>query len=476
MVRWQNKDWVNRMNIRLDYSQMMAEFIGGDRGITKTEIDELTPRVKKIAKDINEKRGGGELGFYKLPYNIPAADQVLELVDTLGQRCDDLVVLGIGGSALGGIALFHSLCHPLHNLLPKVKRGVPRAFFLDNVDPVTCQAVLDKVNPEKTIFVVITKSGSTVETISQFLVVRRLLEDKLGKAAVAEHLVVITDDKPNTLRDLAQDTGYPVLSVPANVGGRYSVLSPVGLFPAAILGIDILELLAGARYMAERCESNSLWQNPAYLAGALHYLADVKKGLHIAVTMPYCDALQETAFWFRQLWAESLGKAKTLSGTTVRIGQTPVVALGATDQHSQLQLYIEGPFDKMVTFWLVEKHGANLSIPRVTEKDYAYLSKHTFEELINIEAQATQLALTKVSRSSMSLALPEVNPFTIGQLLFLLEVQTVFTGGLYNINPLDQPGVELGKRYIQGILGRSGFEDKAKEVKDWQQKTERYNI
>ncbi len=476
MARWQDKNWVNRMTIRLDYSQMMSEFIGDNRGITETEIDELAPQAKKIVKDIDKKRDGGELGFYKLPYNIPAADQVLELVDTLKQRCDDLVVLGIGGSALGGIALFHSLCHPLHNLLPKVKRGGPRAFFLDNVDPVTCRAVIDKVNPEKTIFAVITKSGNTVETISQFLVIRRLLEDKLGKAAVAEHLVVITDDKPNALRDLSQAADYPVLSVPANVGGRYSVLSPVGLFPAAMLGIDIFELLAGARYMAKRCESNSLQQNPAYLAGALHYLADKKKGLNIAVIMSYCDALQEMAFWFRQLWAESLGKAKTLSGATVHAGQTPVVALGATDQHSQLQLYMEGPFDKMVTFLIVEKYGANLPIPRVTEKEYAYLGRHTFEELINIEAQATQLALTKAGRSSMSLTLPEVNPFTIGQLFFLFEVQTVFAGGLYNINPLDQPGVESGKRYIQGILGRPGFEDKAKEVKDWQQKKERYII
>jgi glucose-6-phosphate isomerase len=164
-----------------------------------------------------------------------------------------------------------------------------------------------------------------------------------------------------------------------------------------------------------------------------------------------------------------------MSGKSVHVGQTPVVALGATDQHSQLQLYTEGPFNKMVTFLMVENHGVPLSIPLKVEKEYAYLSGHTLGELINIEAQATQLALTKAGRSSMSLTLPEVNPFIIGQLLFLFEVQTVFTAGLYNINPLDQPGVESSKHYVQGIMGRRGFEGKAKEVADWRQK-KRYSI
>ena len=477
MQRWQNNKWAKSMTVRLDYSQMMAEFVGRERGITKKEIDALVPRATKIAADIDKKRQGGELDFYRLPYDLPAATKVFELAKSLRSKCDDLVVLGIGGSALGGIALFYSLCHPLHNLMSKAKRGgAPRAFFLDNIDPVMCQAVLDKVNPEKTIFAVITKSGTTAETMSQFLIVRRLLEQKLGKTAVKEHLVVITDDKPNSLRTLAEAGGYPILPIPQNVGGRFSVLSPVGLFPAAMLGIDIFELLAGARYMMKHFESHSLRQNPAYLAGALHYLADVKKGLNIAVMMPYCDALYQVAFWFRQLWAESLGKANDVSGKSVHVGQTPVVALGATDQHSQLQLYTEGPFDKLVTFLLVENHGATLSIPSKVEKEYTYLSGHTLGELINIEAQATQLALTKAGRSSMSLTLPEVNPFTIGQLLFLFEVQTVFTAGLYNINPLDQPGVESSKHYIQGIMGRSGFEDKAKEVADWRQKKGRYSI
>lgn len=477
MSRWQDKNWVNKMNLRFDYSQMMAESIGPEHGITESEIQKLMPRVNGIAADINNRRAAGELGFYDLPNNPASAKEVSELAESLRAKCEDLVVLGIGGSALGGIALCRALCHPLHNLLSQAERkGAPRVFFLDNIDPLTCRAVFEKVNLEKSVFAVITKSGNTAETLSQFLIVRKLLEQKLGRAAAKDHLVIITGERPNSLRTLAEKAEYTTLSIPQNVGGRFSVLSPVGLFPAAMLGIDIFELLAGAGYMAKRCSSKSLRQNPAYLAGVLHYLGDVKKGLDIAVVMPYSDALYQVGFWFRQIWAESLGKADDVSGKKVYAGQTPVVALGATDQHSQLQLYTEGPFNKMVTFLRVENHGAALRIPRTAEIDYAYLGGHTLGELINIEARATQMALTRAGRSSMSLTLPELNPFTIGELLFMLEVQTVFTAGLYNVNPLDQPGVESSKRYIQGMMGRPGFEKETQEAANRRQQSKRFSI
>jgi glucose-6-phosphate isomerase len=346
---------------------------------------------------------------------------------------------------------------------------------MDNIDPSTFH-VLDFLRPEKTIFNIITKSGTTAETISQFLIVRKMLEDKLGKKAVREHLVVTTGDSP--LKELAEKEGYSFLPIPENVGGRFSVLTPVGLFPAAMFGVDILELLAGAREMDERCRTPQLWQNPAYLAGALYYLANVKKGLNIAVMMPYCDALFEMAYWFRQLWAESLGKAKNLSGQTVNAGQTPVVALGVTDQHSQLQLYTEGPFDKLITFLVEENIGEKMPIPiqKGQPEWMAYLGGHSLEELINIEAQSTRLALTKAGRSNMCITLPEANAFTIGQLIFLLEVQTVFAGGLYNVNPMDQPGVESGKHYIYGMMGRRGFEDKGREAREWLERKSEYVI
>ncbi len=479
MERWRDSHWVEKMTLRLDFSFMISDFVGGKRGISPAEIDELVPRVLEIASNIEANRKAGELGFYQLPYDLVAADKVLQMAGLFQEKCDDFVVLGIGGSALGGIALFHSLCHPFHNLLSKSDRGGrPRVFFLDNIDPRTFKSALDLVHLERAVFNVISKSGTTTETLSQFLIVRQMLTERIGKEAVKEHFVVTTDSKDGSLRALTEEEGYPLLPIPEKVGGRFSVFSPVGLFPAAMCGIDVLELLAGARYMDERCRSSQLWQNPAYLGGVLHYLADVRKGLNIAVMMPYCDVLVQVAYWFRQLWAESLGKAQTTSGKVVNVGQTPIVALGVTDQHSQLQLYAEGPFNKLITFLLVENPAEVMPIPSLAgqQEELSYLGGHSLGELMKAEARATQFALVQAGRSNMSITLPEINPFTIGQLLFLLQVQTVFAGGLYDVNPMDQPGVEASKQYAYGMMGRSGFEGQGREIKEWQNRKRRYII
>lgn len=469
MDRWENPAWVKQMSIRLDYSGMMEEYIGARRGISRQEIETLASRAADIAKDIEQRKRDGKLGFYRLPYDMVTASDIVQMAKGLRKDCDDLIVLGIGGSALGGIALFHSLCHPLHNLLSKRKRhDIPRAFFLDNVDPSVLSAVLDNIMLEKTVFNVVTKSGTTTETLSQFFIVRELLERKLGESMAKDHIVVTTDNTTNPLRKIAETAGYQILDIPENVGGRFSVFSPVGLFPAALLGIDIQELVSGAWYMDQRCQTVDLMRNPAYLSGLLHYMADVKKGLHTVVMMPYSDALSSVAFWFRQLWAESLGKARDLSGEEVHTGQTPVAALGVTDQHSQLQLYLEGPYDKMIDLVFVERHeNDKINVPADIEKEFKHLSKHKMGEIFNIEAQSTQMALTRAGRSNLSIILPEINPFTIGQLLFLLEVQTLFAGGLYKINPLDQPGVQAIKDYVYGALGRDGYQTQNKEFKEW---------
>jgi len=285
--RWRDPHWIDKMTIRLNFSYMMSDFIGGNRGIPKRELDELVPPAQEIAANIEAKRNSGELGFYQLPHDLEAVDTVLQMASSLRGRYDDFIILGIGGSALGGIALFRSLCRPLHNLLPKSCRGgTPRVFFLDNIDPNTVKSVLDLINPEKTIINVISKSGTTAETMSQFLIIRQLLGERLGKESVKDHIVVTTGSKESDLKTIAEEEGFPLLLIPESVGGRFSVLSPVGLFPAAILGIDILELLAGARHMDECCKSSHVWENPAYLIGAWHYLAAVSKGLRIAVMMP----------------------------------------------------------------------------------------------------------------------------------------------------------------------------------------------
>jgi len=252
------------------------------------------------------------------------------------------------------------------------------------------------------------------------------------------------------------------------VGGRFSVFSSVGLLPAAVVGIDIEELLAGAAYMNEICTTSDLFQNPAYLNATLQYLAD-KKGKPMSVMMPYADSLKEIADWYRQLWAESLGKRVSLDGKTVHVGPTPIKALGATDQHSQMQLYIEGPFDKVITLIGVKDFGAEAKIPKAYKEigELGYLGGHSLKGLLQAEMLATEMALTKNNRMNCTITLSEVNAFTIGQLLQMLMIQTAFAGGLYNIDPFDQPGVEHGKQYAYGLMGRKGYEGKKKEVEEY---------
>ncbi|MDQ7052017.1 MAG: hypothetical protein Q9P14_03645 [candidate division KSB1 bacterium] len=240
------------------------------------------------------------------------------------------------------------------------------------------------------------------------------------------------------------------------MGGRFSVLTPVGLLPAAVAGIDIRAMLAGAADMDRRCQSADLRDNPAYQFAALHYLANQRHGKPQAVMMPYADCLYDLADWFRQLWAESLGKARDLNGREVQVGQTPIKALGAVDQHSQVQLYIEGPNDKLFTFLRVEQFRREVKIaPNFgAYRSYGYLGGKSLNQLLNVEQQATAEALAAHQRPNLTLVFPKVTPGVLGQFFFMLEVATAFSGGLYHIDPFDQPGVEHGKKLTYRMMGR----------------------
>jgi len=264
------------------------------------------------------------------------------------------------------------------------------------------------------------------------------------------------------------------------VGGRFSVLSAVGLFPAALVGISIRELLDGAREMVERCATDDLRANPAALFAALQYLADTEKDAPIHVMMPYSDRLRDVADWFRQLWAESLGKAKSRDGRDVYAGPTPVKSLGATDQHSQVQLYIEGPFDKTITFLSEREAGEDIQIPAIPQYaqvgELGYLGGHTLGELLRTEMLATEAALAQRGRMNMMLELPRVDARSLGATLMLLQIATAYAGGFYGIDPLDQPGVELGKQLTYGIMGRAGFEERRQEWEGREAKRDEWTV
>ena len=451
----------------IDYKNMLADSIGPKHGILLKEIGSLKKKASGILRKTSSERAKGKLPFLDLPYQD--IKKIIGISEEISDSFDDLVVLGIGGSALGAIALLNALAHPYRNILPKGLRRRPRVFVYDNIDPDQLKGLLDVIDITRTAFNVVTKSGETAETLASFLIIRERLKKAIG-AGWQEHIIATTGPQKGALRKIASDEGYMTLDIPSGVGGRFSVFTPVGLFPASVAGIDIEAILAGAQSMDKRCftpspqssplggEGGEGGENPASMGAILHYIANTKKGKNISVMMPYSHALERVADWFCQLWAESLGKRVDLKGKVVFTGQTPVKALGATDQHSQLQLYIEGPNDKTITFLRVERFTEEIEIPRDFEdlEKISYLGGHSLGELINAEQKATEIALTKAKRPNMRITIPEINPNTVGQLLFMLQVQTVIAGGLHNINPFDQPGVEEGKRLTYEFLITKG--------------------
>jgi glucose-6-phosphate isomerase len=336
----------------------------------------------------------------------------------------------------------------------RARQGLPRLWVMDNVDPDEFAAMLEIIDPRRTLFNIISKSGETGETMSQFLVALELVRECIGKNW-RQHLVITTDKAKGILRPVTDAERIESFIVPDGVGGRFSVLSPVGLLPAAMIGIDIKALLAGAAEMDRKCSSTDFDTNPAAQAAAVQ-IGLYRRGKPLSVMMPYSAALKDVADWYRQLWAESLGKVNP-GGRFV--GPTPIKALGVTDQHSQVQLYREGPNDKVFTILSVEKFGASIPLPDgpASLKGLEYLSGHTMKELLKAEEQATCWALASISKRPVTkIVVPQVTPQTVGQILQMLMVQTSIAGEMLGIDAYNQPGVEAGKQATMALMGKVG--------------------
>ena len=476
MKRYENQQWKKSMRITMDFNNMMSDMIGEEQGISKQSIAALDEQLRAAAQAMITKRTEGKMDWRDLPYHQKEiVEDILKTASEIKLKFDAFVVLGIGGSALGPIAVQQALNHMHYNELPKERRGGwPRLYVVDNVDPERMQALFEIIDVEKTMFNVVTKSGSTSETMSQLMIIWDMLKDKLGEG-YKDHVIATTDKENGNLIKIAREHSLKTFYIPRGVGGRFSELTPVGLLPAAVCGIDIEEMLAGASYMDEICKAEDVHKNPAYMAATLQFLA-MKFGKNISVMMPYADSLKYMADWYAQLWAESLGKRYNLEGEEVFVGQTPVKALGVTDQHSQEQLYTEVPYDKVVTFLGVGKYRKTMEISKGFEDIPAvsFLGGHTLNELIHAEQAATEYALLKAKRLNRTITLPEVNAFTIGQLLYFMEVETAFAGELLGINTFDQPGVEEGKNATYALLGRPGYEEKKAELAARPKKKEEY--
>jgi glucose-6-phosphate isomerase len=407
------------------------------------------------------------MAWRDLPYNQEGVvKEILDYVNEKKNEIDAFVVLGIGGSALGPMAVQQALNHPFYNELPREERGgFPKLYVLDNVDPERLVYFFQTVDVTRCLFNVISKSGSTSETMSQFMIIQKLLEEKMGKEGAQKNIVCTTDAVSGNLITIAKAEGYKYFIIPSAVGGRFSELTPVGLLPAAFCGLDIKGLLTGAAAMDEACKTDDIYKNPAHMYALLHYIA-MQNGKNISVVMPYADSLKYISDWYAQLWAESLGKATDNDGKTVNVGQTPVKALGVTDQHSQVQLYMEGPFDKIIVFLGVDEYRETITIPKTYTDmpSLGFLGGVTHNDLIKTEQAATEYAVTKSGRMNMTLTLPKVTAHTLGQLLYFFEVATAYAGELLNINAFDQPGVEEGKNATYAMFGRPGYEAKKAEL------------
>ncbi|MCC6587997.1 MAG: glucose-6-phosphate isomerase [Bryobacterales bacterium] len=457
------------MAIQFDPANLTAALVG-ENGLTPAELKEGGKAAQAALAGFHKSVDDGTYGFPHLPFDLKNQKGILEYAASVKGSYDTVCVVGIGGSALGAWALDCGLRGP-HPVQKPFSTSNPRLVILDNVDPSFVMGALASMNPKRTLVNVIAKSGATAETVSTFLIVRDWLTQAVGKKA-KQRIVAVTSEHRGDLKVLATNEGYRMFYLPENVGGRFSVLSSVGLVPAALCGFDIRKICKGAAAITTAAWKNDLAANTALRAALHHWLIWTKRNKPIQVAFPYSNQLWGMAFWFRQLWAESLGKKTNRAGEVVHVGQTPIAALGTTDQHSQVQLYMEGPNDKAFTFWTVKKFDNPGRIPKTKTGLEAmdYLPGQTLAKLLDAEQRATAAALTETGRPNSTFTLDRVDAEHLGAFMQLLEFETAFAGELLNINAFDQEGVELGKKFTFALMGRKGFDEYSGRFKSYEQK------
>lgn len=447
------------MAIKLDFNHMLVGCIGAGSGLEPENVFKLQARIDAVHRQIRDRSGPGSefLGFLDLPYQSESTlADIQQVADLMAARGDSHVVLGIGGSYLGARAVIEALLNTFRNELPRAARGNrPRIYYEGNaVDADALHAMLSMLPTkapealdEAFTVNVISKSGGTLETAVAFRLVQQRLKQVYGESH-ADYVVATTDASKGKLRSIADAEGYATFTIPDDVGGRFSVLTPVGLLPAAVAGVDIAELVAGARYMAEKSKNPELKTNLPYLYAALQYLsAEAGRGVSIQAT--WTKRLEFFTYWYDQLCAESLGKDGK--------GRIPVATVNTRDLHSRGQEIQDGPRTQVVTNLVLERPDQDLAVPHVegNADGLNYLAGKSFSEMVTGAMAGTAYAYAKAGRPSMNLLIPQLNAFTLGQLLYMFELSTVAEGYLMGINPLDQPGVEEYKKFMFGNLGRA---------------------
>ncbi len=451
--------------LHIHLSRMLSANLPGERGVTREGLAGLAPRLEGIRARLAE-MVDSDTGTFANTFRRDEPEKVIQLAESLRGQFRNLVLVGIGGSTWGTLAIQAALCHSGWNELDTTRGDRPRFYFLDNSDPEALNDLLESIDPAETLVNVVSKSGTTAETAANFTALAGHFRECLGDSW-RRHFVLTTDAGEGLLQRIGREEQLPVLDIPPATGGRFSLLSAVGLFPAALLGVDVRALLAGAEAVTRAAIDRPLEHNAVLQSSAASWLC-YTDWARVNVLMPYARALRYVANWYVQLWGESLGKKVDRQGQVRHSGSTPLGALGAADQHSLLQLFMEGPLDKLVTFIKVDHFPRPCPIPGTfaSHPEIAYLGGHDMASLINAELESTAEALRLEGRPSRTLVLPEVNAFYLGQLFQFFMLETFINGELMDLNTFDQPGVEAGKILTYGAMGRPGFEAREADLAD----------
>ena len=413
----------------------------GAKGLSRASLDKAMAELRPALDKIRHWHASDELPRLKLPARRDDLAALKPHAERFA-KFEHVVVTGSGGSSLSGKTLV-----ALRDQGFGPPEGRPKLWFMDNVDPATFAALIERLPLDRTGFIPISKSGGTPETIAAFLTLTAALEAKAGKASLASNVLAITEATDNPLRRLATQMGCTILEHDPKVGGRFSALSLVGMLPAMIAGLDCAAVREGAASVLDPVlVANDVTGMAPAIGAALSVGLAREKGINITVLMPYVDRLNTFAFWYRQIWAESLGKEGN--------GTTPAVALGTVDQHSQVQLYLGGPADKLFTFLIQDTAGQGPALQAGGDKALDYLAGHTMGDLLMAEADATAATTVKAGRPTRVIRIARVDERTIGALMMHFILETIFAAHLWKIDAFDQPAVEDAKILTRQYLSQ----------------------
>jgi glucose-6-phosphate isomerase len=384
------------------------------------------------------------LPLLELPKKTLDLEAIEPIAERFSENFDDVIILGTGGSSLGGQTLC-SLAMPSETIRPTL-------HFMDNIDPHSFDLLFHKITPKRTGFIVISKSGRTAETLAQFLycldVFRSQKLDQGTALNVINHFLIITEPGDRPLRRLAEKWKIEIIEYDPGIGGRYSALAIPSLLPALIAGVDAYEIRKGAAQVLEQVLSaNSVKECPPVLGATLNVALAKENNINTIVLMPYLDRLNCFGSWFRQLWAESLGK----NGQ----GTTPIRALGTVDQHSQLQLYLDGPKDKLITLIIANQKNKGGLIPKdlANDPELEFIANKRMGDLMAAEQRATAATLIKNNCPTRIIEINSLDEKTLGSLLMHFMLETIIAADLMGLNAFDQPAVEESKEMVKHYLG-----------------------